>query len=300
MHVLSGEPDPEQISTSHVERQNQTIRMGMRRFTRVTNGFSRKGEDPTHILAMRQPWQDWWQQSRSRSSSPRSPPAKRRNLPIQTDPLPQDVLTGGATRVGPVETAVLIPIKSFSHAKKRLSGHLSASDRALLARWMAGRVFAAASPLPTFVACDDEQVATWAEGCGAEVLWGPGLGLNGAVDNGIETISGKGFEHVIIAHSDLPLPESLRSIAREGHVVLVPDRWSDGTNVISRPCSINVPACYGPASYRHHFDAAMMTGTPVIVRDDTNLSIDVDTIADCRHPLVAPLLEPVLSDHRWR
>ncbi len=47
-----GEPDEEHISTSYLERQNLTMRMGMRRFTRLTNAFSKKVENLHHALAL--------------------------------------------------------------------------------------------------------------------------------------------------------------------------------------------------------------------------------------------------------
>jgi len=47
-----GNPDPEKICTSHVERQNLNIRMAMRRFTRLTNGFSKKWENLKAALAL--------------------------------------------------------------------------------------------------------------------------------------------------------------------------------------------------------------------------------------------------------
>jgi IS1 family transposase len=50
--VLSGMPDPKYISTSYVERQNLSMRMGMRRFTRLTNGFSKKFENHAHQVAL--------------------------------------------------------------------------------------------------------------------------------------------------------------------------------------------------------------------------------------------------------
>lgn len=51
-HVIQGCPDPEHITTSHNERNNLSIRMGMRRFTRLTNAFSKKAENLAHAVSL--------------------------------------------------------------------------------------------------------------------------------------------------------------------------------------------------------------------------------------------------------
>ncbi len=52
MKVVSGDPDPKHISTSFVERQNLSMRMSIRRFTRLTNAFSKKIENHAAAVAI--------------------------------------------------------------------------------------------------------------------------------------------------------------------------------------------------------------------------------------------------------
>lgn len=179
-----------------------------------------------------------------------------------------------------MEAAVLVPIKAFRNAKGRLAPTVSPSARADLARMMAARVLDAARPYTPFVVCDDDDVADWAGRQGAEVLWTPGLGLNGAVDHASAVVAGKGFDHVVVAHGDLPLAHSFEHVIADGVVTLVPDHRLDGTNVQTRPAATQLPAAYGAGSFRHHLAAALGRGLEVRVVTDPRLARDVDTITD--------------------
>ena len=56
---VEGKPDPKHISASYSERQNLTMRMAMRRFTRLTNAFSKKFENHVHMVAIYTVWYNW-------------------------------------------------------------------------------------------------------------------------------------------------------------------------------------------------------------------------------------------------
>ena len=54
--TVTGDPDSKHISTSYVERQNLTMRMHLRRFTRLTNAFSKKAENHAYAVAIHFMW----------------------------------------------------------------------------------------------------------------------------------------------------------------------------------------------------------------------------------------------------
>ena len=62
---IMGEPDPKHISTSFAERQNLTMRMQMRQFTRLTNAFSKKFENHMHMVALYTVWYNFVKQHKS-------------------------------------------------------------------------------------------------------------------------------------------------------------------------------------------------------------------------------------------
>ena len=67
---VTGNPDPKHVSTSYAERQNLTMRMQMRRFTRLTNAFSKKFENHVHMVALYTVWYNFVKIHKAHRMSP--------------------------------------------------------------------------------------------------------------------------------------------------------------------------------------------------------------------------------------
>lgn len=181
----------------------------------------------------------------------------------------------------PAHTAVVVPIKSFELAKGRLAEVLSAPARAELAKRCAEAVLRAAAPLPVFVVCDDEHVASWARASGATVVRAERPGLNEAAAAGRAAALDAGCQRVLIVHSDLPKPGPLATLSNEpGDVVIVPDRHHDGTNALLVPAQGDFTFQYGPGSFAAHRAEAARRGWAVTVVARPDLGLDLDTPDD--------------------
>jgi 2-phospho-L-lactate guanylyltransferase len=178
------------------------------------------------------------------------------------------------------DAAVLIPVKAFREAKVRLAPALSPQMRHDLARRLATHVVGSAGHLPVAVVCDDEEVSEWACQVGASVIWAPGLGLNGAVQEGVAVLASRGMSRVVVAAGDLPHATDLAWAARFGGVTIVPDRRHDGTNVIAIPAGSGFRFAYGPRSFTRHLDEARRLDLAVRIVHSSPLAWDVDLPED--------------------
>lgn len=177
-------------------------------------------------------------------------------------------------------TEVLVPIKSFVDAKRRLAHRFDPEQRELLARSMAARVLAAANPYPVSVVCDDDDVAAFAIGQGAAVIHCDEPGLNPAVTTGVEHLRSRGVERVVVSHADLPFATSFDAIVGFDGVTLVPDRHRRGTNVAVVRTDVGFTWSYGPGSLARHRAEALRLGLPLRITRIDSLAWDVDLPAD--------------------
>ncbi len=176
--------------------------------------------------------------------------------------------------VGP--TAVLIPLRSLSAGKLRLSSVYGEADRARLIATMASTVLDAAGGLDVLVVHDSPTVARWAQERGAMDLRPAEPGLNRAISEGRDHLRSLGYSRLIVAHADLPHATELRPVDRGAGISIVPDRHRDGTNVMCLPTDITFTFAYGSGSFASHVDIARRLHIEPVIIDDPALSWDID------------------------
>lgn len=194
---------------------------------------------------------------------------------------------------------MVVPIRSFHDAWTRLAGRVPPHARQRLAADVAERVIGAGRASrfdPIIVVTDDVGVARWSADLGVPVVAAGIPGLDAAVEAAMEHLVDLGVGRAVVAHADLPLAGSFRSvIAVDDDVVIVADRHGDGTNVLSIPLRSGFRPSYGPGSSQRHREQAIELGLSVTVVIDDELSWDLDTPDDLDHERVRELLSIALS-----
>lgn len=180
---------------------------------------------------------------------------------------------------------IIIPVKPFGIAKKRLSSVLDGPTRARLGRAVAARTIERAHHVTPEVSIvtPDEGVAAWGrrQGCNV-ILEPPGAGLNGASTHAIAQCEGRW----LVLHADLPLLSvdevaGLASDALEGWV-LAPAH-DGGTSAVGGTGSFCF--AFGPGSFHRHLAAV---DSRVRIVSTVGLALDLDDAHDLdvirRHP----------------
>jgi len=112
------------------------------------------------------------------------------------------------------------------------------------------------------------------------VIWCPGTGLNGAVQQGVSTLAARGVDQVVVAHSDLPFSPGFARLRPWPGVTLVPDRHHSGTNVIAVPTCLDFQFSFGTGSFRRHVREAVRLRAGLRIIHEPALGWDIDYPAD--------------------
>lgn len=184
---------------------------------------------------------------------------------------------------------VIVPVKSFVHAKSRLAGVLDDTQRAALAYALARDVLAELARAPSVervvVASSEPQAADLVRCHGFELLRDvPGASLNEALTRALAYVAEPAGRPVAVVCADLPLfnaneferMAALHADAKQPALTIAPDHLGQGTNVRISPAGSAVPCLYGPGSAVAHMQAAAARSMAVQVFDSRSLGLDVD------------------------
>jgi 2-phospho-L-lactate guanylyltransferase len=187
-------------------------------------------------------------------------------------------------------TLAVLPIKSFSEAKRRLRHELSPGDRRALVEAMFCDVLIAlrraASIERVVVVSGDNAAQQIGGGYGASVVSDNERGHNNAATVGVRSALELGAERVLLVPGDCPAlnPAEVDALvarpASERSVLIVPDRHGTGTNALLITPPDALAPSFGPDSCKRHRVTASEHDVEAEVVEMPSLAMDVDTPED--------------------
>ena len=204
--------------------------------------------------------------------------------------------------------AILIPVKEFREAKKRLAPHFSPDDRATLAQAMCEDFFNVVAAVRCadriFVISKEPQVLLRARELGWETIAeSHQISESDSVDAASRYCAGLGVQALLRLPVDIPLvePADIEAVFEALGVgptaILVPSSDGTGTNAILRSPPALFPSHFGPNSFVRHLAEAEACGVRAQVFRNPRLELDIDELEDLQK--LAPLGRPDSATARW-
>jgi 2-phospho-L-lactate/phosphoenolpyruvate guanylyltransferase len=204
--------------------------------------------------------------------------------------------------------AILIPVKEFREAKKRLSPHFSPADRAALAQAMCEDFFRVVAAVRgadrIFVISKEAQVLSRARALGWETIAeSRQISESDSVDAASRYCAEGGVRALLRLPVDLPLVEPadveavLQAAGAAPAAILVPSSDGTGTNAILRSPPALFPSHFGPHSFARHLAEAEACGVHAEVYRNPRLELDIDEWEDLQK--LAPAVRPGSATARW-
>jgi 2-phospho-L-lactate guanylyltransferase len=208
--------------------------------------------------------------------------------------------------------AILIPVKEFAQAKKRLAAHFSAAERAALARALCRDFFSMITGVRTVtrivVVSKEPEALERATRMGWEtIVESQQSSESSSVDLASRHCAAQGIDALLRVPIDLPLaePEDIEGLFEElgdspatvPAAVIVPSGDGTGTNALLRTPPELFPSRFGPNSFALHLAAAESCGIHARVVRNPRLAQDIDEIEDLQR--LADLVRPGSETARW-
>jgi len=204
--------------------------------------------------------------------------------------------------------AILIPVKEFAEAKKRLASHFSLEDRAALARALCQDFFRMIAGVRgvdrIFVVSKEPEVLAAAESAGwSAIVESHQSSESASVDFASRHCAAMGVTALLRVPIDIPLAEPrdiqalFNGLNGAPEAVIVPSGDGTGTNALLRTPPTAFPSRFGPGSFSLHLAEAEAAGVPARVMRNARIEHDLDELDDLRR--IAPFVPARGATARW-